>query len=232
MGYSSVRVLSRPVIGIISTGDELVDITQKPEGALIRDVNTYTLASGVAEAGGMPRIYGIVRDEKDLLYRAAEKAAEECDMLLISGGSSVGEKDSTAQVLESVSGSSLLFHGIAIKPGKPTICADHAGKALFGLPGHPLASFFVFDRFVRPLVLNMGGLPDTHRKTEAVLSSTVPSNHGREEFLPVKLENGRAEPVYTKSGYITALARADGYIVIPRDCEGRKAGEKTEVILF
>ncbi|MBR2780978.1 MAG: molybdopterin molybdotransferase MoeA [Eubacteriaceae bacterium] len=232
MGYAEAEVYRRPVIGIISTGDELIPITEKPEGAMIRDVNTYTLASEVIQAGGIPRIYGIIRDDRDLLFETAAAAAEECDMLLISGGSSVGEKDSTADVLRRISGSELLFHGLALKPGKPTICADYDGKALFGLPGHPLASYFVFDRFVRPLIREMSGAGDDVLTVTASLSSAVPSNHGREEMIPVALEGDTARPVYSKSGYITALARSDGYIIIPRDCEGRLRGETVEVILF
>ena len=232
MGYASVQVRRRPLIGIISTGDELVPITEKPEGATIRDVNTYTLAAQVTSAGGIPLIYGIVRDERELLYEKAAKAAGECDMLLISGGSSVGEKDSTAAVLERICGKELLFHGLALKPGKPTICGDCGGKALFGLPGHPLASYFVFDRFVRPIVCEMSGEARDAATLRAPLAFAVPSNHGREEMIPVALEEGFAKPVYSKSGYITALARSDGYIVIPRDCEGRLRGEEVEVILF
>lgn len=232
MGYASVKVYRRPVVGIISTGDELVDITEKPSGALIRDVNTYTLASRVTESGAVPRIYGIIRDEREKLFGAASRAARECDMLLISGGSSVGEKDATAEILERISGQELLFHGIALKPGKPTICADCGGKALFGLPGHPLASYFVFDMFVRPLILAMGGTGRDAERIRAPLAYAIPSNHGREEIVPVAVEGGKAVPVYSKSGYITALARSDGYTVIPRDCEGRLRGESVEVIMF
>lgn len=233
LGYSKVKVYKKPLIGIISTGDELVPISENPDIGQIRDVNSYTLASLIRECGAEAKPYGIIKDDYDILKATVEKASSECDMLLISGGSSVGEKDSTAKILEEVSGSELLFHGLAVKPGKPTICADFNGKALFGLPGHPLASFFIFSVFVKPLLLNMAATDNLIKTAKATLASTIPSNHGREEIMPVKLtENGEAVPVYNKSGLISVLSDADGYIIIPRDCEGLLKEQTVEVILF
>ena len=233
LGYSKVKVLAKPLVGIISTGDELVDISQTPRIGQIRDVNSFTLASLIKECGADVKMYGIAEDNYATLKKRVEKASEECDMLLISGGSSVGEKDSTARIIEEVSGSELLFHGLSVKPGKPTICADFNGKALFGLPGHPLASFFIFSIFVKPLIEKMTADVKPSKTISATLSATIPSNHGREEIMPVYInEAGEIEPVYNKSGLISVLINADGYIIIPRDCEGLLKGQSVDVILF
>lgn len=232
LGYDKVKVYKKPVIGIISTGDELINISDNPDIGQIRDVNSYTLHSLITKCGAEAKMYGIVKDEYDTLKEKVEYALNECDMLLISGGSSVGEKDSTAKILSEVSKQELLFHGIAVKPGKPTICADFNGKALFGLPGHPLAAFFIFMVFVEPIIKNMLKKEDVHTKATAVLTATIPSNHGREEIMPIKLDNGYATPVYNKSGLISVLTNADGYIIIPRDCEGLLKDQNVDVILF
>ncbi len=232
LGYDRVKVRHRPVVGVISTGDELVKITEVPAPGQIRDVNSFSLSAAIEECGALSRSYGIIKDDFKALETAVAAACDECDIVIVSGGSSVGEKDFTAEILQKKAGSPLLFHGVSLKPGKPTICADASGKALFGLPGHPLAAFFICEILIKPLILKLSGIQKNPVVRDAVLSSAIPSNHGREEIVPVKLNGGIAEPIFTKSSLITVLAKADGYIFVPRDKEGMSAGDKTEVYLF
>lgn len=235
-GISSVPVFSPLRIGIISTGDELVPPGQTPVGSQIRDVNTYTLIGAVRDAGAVPVTYGIIPDRYDDLEAAARKAAKECDMILISGGSSVGAKDATSLVLENLSDNGLLFHGISIKPGKPTILAGILGKPAFGLPGHPVAVYFIFHLFVRAAIAALTNTVFSDMTIDAVLDTNVPSNGGREECLPVHIHSGPdghiATPIFGKSGLMTILSRADGYIRIPRNQEGYKKDAGVKIHLF
>lgn len=233
-GITDVLVSERPLAGIISTGDELVPFDQTPEKGQIRDVNTLLLASTVTASGGAVRSYGIIRDDEAALHDAAAKAALECDLVIISGGSSVGMKDATARVIEQ--NGVILFHGIAMKPGKPTILGKTGGKPVFGLPGHPVAAYFVTQLFVRPLINLMTGQKKSVFPVEARLSEAVSSNHGRAEYIAVTLlETGgvpAARPIHGKSGLITSLTASDGYIYIPRDCEGLPKGAAVSVFLW
>lgn len=235
-GISSVPVFSPLRIGIISTGDELVPPGQTPVGSQIRDVNTYTLIGAVRDAGAVPVTYGIIPDRYDDLAAAARKAAKECDMILISGGSSVGAKDATSLVLENLSDNGLLFHGISIKPGKPTILAGILGKPAFGLPGHPVAVYFIFHLFVRAAIAALTNTVFSDMTIDAVLDTNVPSNGGREECLPVHIHSGSdghiATPIFGKSGLMTILSRDDGYIRIPRNQEGYKKDAGVKIHLF
>lgn len=234
MGFDKVTVSGKPRVGILSTGDELVPVEAVPQGGQIRDLNTSMLAALVMQAGGEPVCYGIVRDEKTVLSAAVEKAVEECDMVLISGGSSVGRKDATAEVI--AAHGELLFHGIAMKPGKPTILGRMCGKPVWGLPGHPVAAFFVSHIFVRPLLARMMGRTVKEYTLSARLTEPVSANHGRAQYSGVRLRSCEgewfAEPIRGKSGLITTLASADGYFCIPRDREGAAAGETVRVTLF
>ena len=232
LGIMQVPVYVKPKIGILSTGDELVPADQKPLGGQIRDVNGPMLQSAVKQAGGEPVFYGIVKDEYELLYESVQKAIGECDMLLLSGGTSVGSKDATQLVIQALG--EVMVHGIAIKPGKPTIVGQIQNKPVFGLPGHPLAAYFMYMVFVRELIQKMGGYVPQVKTEVATLGRTIPSNEGREECVPVMLDakSRVAMPVTGKSGLITTLLNTDGYIRIGRDCEGLAKGSQIEVILF
>ncbi|MBR0026349.1 MAG: molybdopterin molybdotransferase MoeA [Clostridia bacterium] len=234
MGFAKVTVSGKLRVGILSTGDELVPVESVPQGGQIRDLNTSMLAALVAQAGGEPVCCGIVRDDKATLSRVMEKAAAECDTVLISGGSSVGVKDATAEVI--ASHGEVLFHGIAMKPGKPTILGRMGGKPVWGLPGHPVAAFFVSHIFVRPLLGRLMGHTVKNYTLPARLTEPVSANHGRAQYSGVKLHlregEWLAEPIRGKSGLITTLAAADGYFCIPRDREGAAAGETVRVTLF
>lgn len=236
-GITELTVLPRLKVGIISGGDELVDIGVAPQMGQIRDVNSYFLAAALAEAGAEPRRYGIAADDRQALLAMSAAALAECDMLLLSGGSSVGQQDYTQWVLENLPDSRLLLHGLAVKPGKPTLLAVSRGKPVFGLPGHPLSAYFIYRIFVtRALELLEGQPPLPPRSVTARLSHNYPSNSGREEYLPLSLtveeEGWLAKPIFNKSGLISLLKQAHGYTRIPREAEGLAKGQMIEVELF
>lgn len=240
LGIQSVEVRAKPVAGVLSTGDELVEIHVSPEGAQIRNVNTYTLSAGVLSSGGKPVRYGIIKDDYALIKAAIINALRECDLLLISGGSSVGTLDYARQVIDELvseyDGSDILLHGIAIKPGKPTLISSIQGKPVFGLPGHPMAAYFMYKIFVDPLIARMMGNTQPPHTQRAVLSVNIPSNNGREELVPIRLteKDGcwAADPIMGKSGLISILSEAAGYVRIPRDQEGLMANTEVTVYLL
>lgn len=234
LGISTVNVYKQPLFGIISTGDELVDFMKKPQKGQVRNVNSILLEAVVKRSGGQIKSYGIVRDDEDALYHTVEQAVSECQAVLISGGSSVGMKDATARVIEKQG--SILFHGIAMKPGKPTILGSIDGKPVFGLPGHPVAAYFVAQLFVVPLIGLMMSRQDKIFNVTATLCEAISSNHGRAEYVGVKLEKTGNEltalPIHGKSGLISILSGSDGYICISRDCEGLPKGAAVSVTLW
>ena len=226
LGVQSVPVFQKPRIAILSTGDELAKGDAKP--GQVQDINSFLL-SAAAEACGCTAVpLGAVPDDRDAICRALERGLENADMVLISGGSSAGTRDMTVDILRQYG--DVLLHGIAMKPGKPTIFGMAQGKPVFGLPGHPLAAYFVFRLLVREAVGALLSLPPDRPFAVRPLAVNVPSNHGREEFLCVRIdENGCLAPLHTKSGIISVLARADGFIRIARDTEGLQKGEETEL---
>ena len=232
LGLVRVRVSARPRVGIISTGDEIIPADAAPRGSQMRDVNTPVLAAAVEACGGEAVTFGIVPDDFAALSARVREALGTCDMVLVSGGSSAGQRDNTSRVLEELG--ELLFHGIAVKPGKPTMVADVAGTPVFGMPGHPVAAYFMFIELVRPLLLGVTAAKES--QVSAVLAAGVPSNHGRAEFVAVRLEDrdgvAFAVPVRGKSGLISQLAGADGYFIIDRNREGVAAGDPVDVRLF
>ena len=234
LGIDKLKVAKKPVAGIISTGDELVPIDETPADGQVRDVNSYLLAAVCEEAGCTVRSYGFVRDDEELLRKALKRAVSECDLVLISGGSSVGQKDATARLIEEWG--PLLFHGIAMKPGKPTILGKCGNKALVGLPGHPGASFFVSKIFVKAIIDRLTGKKEEQHYLTAVLDEAVPANQGRTVYIGVSLEESKgntlARPVQSKSGLVGSFTRSDGYICVPRDCEGFGKGTEVKVYLF
>ena len=234
MGVARVSVSKKLTVGILSTGDELIPVEETPRDGQIRDVNSAMLKALAGSAGARGICYGILRDEEALLRETLARALEECDMVLISGGSSVGMKDATCRVLESLG--SVLFHGIAMKPGKPTILGNVNGKPVFGLPGHPVAAFFVSQLFVRPLIDRLMGRSYSQYTVPAVLTENVSANHGRAQYMGVFLSEKAgvryARPIRGKSGLITTLAESDGYFYIPRDCEGVSMGTTIDVLLY
>lgn len=233
-GINEVTVYRNIRVGILSTGDELVPAGDALKAGQVRDVNMPMLAAFVKAYGAEPVCFGILKDNEEQIGEAVDLALSECDMVLISGGSSAGLKDKTARII--ADRGELLLHGIAMKPGKPTILGNAGGKPVLGLPGHPGAAFFVAELFVTALLDRMTGRSKTAFPVTAVLSERVPSNHGRAQYTGVKLreENGirMADPVHSKSGLIASLAGLDGYIVIDRDQEGLEKGEEVPVWRF
>lgn len=230
LGICEVKTVSAPRVGIISTGDELIDFTETPVGTQIRNINSVMLHSCLKTLGCETTVYPIVKDDENELTEAVEKALGECDMVLLSGGSSVGERDNARKILEKFG--DIKFHGIAVKPGKPTMFGVCNGKPVFGLPGHPAAAFFIFQYLVKPAVCKMCSVNNSERKVKAYITENIPSNHGRAEMVAVKLDGITAEPLHAKSGMVSFLAKSDGYITVPRDKEGIAKGSEVEVTLF
>jgi molybdopterin molybdotransferase len=237
MGYSEILVKRKIRVGILSTGDEIIDIHEKPVGSQVRDINSYTVYAGLTKYGAQPKLYGIVSDNFDDIKQAVEKALMQSDIVLISGGSSAGTRDETYKVIDSLGSPGVLVHGVAVKPGKPTILGKIGEKAVIGLPGHPASAYIIFNTFVLHLLNIMSDLKEELKPVvRAEIACNYPSNNGREEFLPVELKNidGKlyANPVFGKSGLITLLTSANGYIHISRGSEGIDRGNEVEVVLF
>lgn len=236
LGYAQVEVHHKIRVGIISTGDEIVDTNISPQPGQVRDINTYLLHALVSESGGQPVIYGVAGDEYADLQARVEKAHQECDVVLISGGSSVGKKDQTLKVIGDMRDSEVLVHGIAVKPGKPTIISKVGEKIILGLPGHPLACAVIFKLIVKYYMDCMTGYRDVEYPTTCILDSNYHKAKGREEYLPVALayENDEiiASPVYGKAGLITGFSKAWGFVKIDKNVEGLKEGEKVSAYKF
>jgi molybdopterin molybdotransferase len=238
-GRTRVQVFRRPVVGIISTGDELVPIDAAPAPAQVRDVNSFTLAGLAAETGAVPESFGIVRDDYPSLRDACARALERCDMVLVSGGSSVGTRDYTVEAVSAFADVQILVHGIAISPGKPTILARVGTKAVWGLPGHVVSAMIVFYRIVRPFLRRVAGRDDPCAADVALparLSRNVASAQGRTDFIRVRLKRQGAElwaePVLGKSALLNTMVHADGIIEIGKNVEGLDEGARVDVILF
>ena len=240
LGITSVPVYRQPRVAILSTGDELVPADQLPPPGKIRDINSTTLSALVEEAGGLPIPYGICDDDLDGILAVCTKALETADILLLSGGSSVGRRDFTLEVFKALPQTEIMVHGVSVRPGKPTILARQGNKALFGLPGHVASALVVFHLFVRPLLRQYSGLGATLglQTIRAITEQQIPSAIGREEYVRVRLTpQGKgglplASPVYGKSGLLSPLVRADGLLPIDRDSEGLDRGTESTVILF
>ena len=238
LGITWVKVARRPRVAIVSMGDEVVPPHATPAAGQIRDVNTFTVASLVRQAGGIPQPLGIVSDDYDELFGVAQQALAEADVLVLSAGSSLSARDLTARVIENLGLPGVLVHGLSLRPGKPAIIGRVGGKPAFGLPGNPVSAMIVFDLLVRPTLYYLRGCiqppePDT---TNARLSHEISSAPGREDHVPVRLdeEDGQriAHPVFGKSNLIYTLIRADGLVRVPPDRSGLYSGEEVLVRLF
>lgn len=233
IGRVEVPVVRKLTVGVISTGDELVPPDIRPGPGQVRDVNSPMLEAMLSVFGAEVIHYGIVRDEEALLREKVTQAVSECDAVLLSGGSSVGVKDAACRIIESMG--SLLLHGIAIKPGKPTILGKAGCKPLVGLPGHPVAAYFITKLFVLPLLGRLMGRDMTTYTVTARITESVSANHGRAQYHCCRLETKDGElwayPIRGKSGLITTLAGADGYFCISRDCEGLPQGAQVQVTI-
>ena len=230
-GCTHVPVVRKPRIGILSTGNELVPVSVKPEPGQVRDVNSYVIASAIQDLGCSPLGFGIVRDDRDALREAISQAVDGCDVVLISGGSSKDDRDMVAAVISEYG--EVLIHGIAIAPGKPTIIGRYGTVPVIGLPGHPASAFIVLVAVVRHLILAMTGETGSSLRTlDAILAQNVPSQRGREDYIRVAVRDGIATPLFGKSGLLNTLVRSSGVIRVPALSEGLETGTRVEVILW
>lgn len=230
MGVTEIEVYKRPRIAVISTGDELVPFNKELPAGKIRDVNTPMLSSLIEGKGSIAISFPIIPDKKEKLRVAMCDAIREADVLLVSGGTSVGEHDNLPTLIEELG--EVFVHGIAIKPGKPTVIGQIDGKPVIGLPGNPVAAFFMFHLLVKGLIAGLQGGRTDLVPIELTLSRAISSNHGREEVVLVKIENGTAIPVPSKSGLISTVSLADGFILIPREQEGLPTGARVQAYLL
>lgn len=236
LGYVKVPVLQRMTVGILSTGDEIVSPEVDPEPAQTRDINGYTLLGQALASGAQAKYYGIVKDDPELLSQTLKTMLNENDVVLLSGGSSVGARDFSAQLIEELGEPGLLFHGLALRPGKPTIGGIVDGKLILGLPGHPASAMVVFDCIVRPWLDASVLRTQCYPEPEGRLTQNLYSGTGREEFVRVRLqpegEDWRVEPIRGKSGLISTMVQADGFVHIGLDTEGIEAGKRVRVSLI
>lgn len=238
LGIIEVAVRRRPLIAILATGDEVIQPDKETGPGQIRDINSYTVAGLVMAAGGQPLFGGIIADDLQALQQAAQEALAGADMLVMSAGSSVSFRDMTAQVIAKLGEPGVLFHGVATRPGKPTIGGVAGGKPVIGLPGNPVSAMVQFDMLGRPAIYQLLGLSHPARQglVWATLTTNVASQSGREDYIPTRLKKTadgyQAIPVFGKSNLIYTLVNADGLMKIPLDKGGLLAGELVEVRLF
>ncbi len=235
-GISRVRVSKRPRVSIISTGDEIVDPFGPVKKGQVRDINTFTLSAMVQELGGQVTGSIVVKDDYNLIRDTIDEASKHCDIVVISGGSSVGLKDNTEKVIDSFGEPGVFVHGVAVKPGKPTIIGRVRNAAVFGLPGHPVSAVIIFKVFVEHFIDRMLGKSKESYFITAVCGANIHSSPGKETYQMVELiedEKGfTAKPIHAKSSAISQLSKAQGVIRIPLKEEGIKRGETVRVELF
>ncbi len=237
VGVLSVEVAVPPRAAILSSGDELVRPDQSPAPGQVRDINTYTLAALLQESGAVVNPLGFASDTLDDLYSRARSGLDESDMLIMTAGSSVSTRDLTRDVISRLGQPGILQHGLAVKPGKPTILAVCNNKPVIGLPGNPVSALLVARQIVVPLVKRALGEKLTYPATiKATLRANIASATGRDDTIPVRLleENGMlfADPVFGKSNLIYTLVDADGLVNVPLNSNGLKAGTTVDVYPF
>ena len=250
-GIVEVPVSARPRVAIVSTGDELVpadasDSARALPPGQVRDATAPALAALVREAGGEPEFIGIVPDERDVLATTLSglldpqpsttlrKGSDPFDVVVVSAGSSVGSRDETAAAIASLGEPGIWCHGLAFRPGKPTLLADCGGVPVIGLPGNPRSALVVFRLIGMPIVRMVGGCtePPPEARVTAVLARDLPSAAGRLDVVQVRLDGDRAEPLFGSSSLLSILTAADGYVVGPEAATGLAAGSEVEVTLY
>jgi len=230
LGLTEVAVYEKPRVAILSTGNEIVDPGQPLAPGQIYDINRVTVSGVVSDNGGIPIPYRTASDTIDDLSRAVDECLEQ-DVMVFSGGSSVGERDLILDVV--ASRGEMLFHGIAVKPGKPTAFGRIEGRLFFGMPGYPASCLSNSYILLAPALRRLARLPQQIARTLTLpLSSRVVSAPARHQFFSVRVENGLAVPAFKASGDITSMSQADGYIEIPADVESVAAGTPVQVTLF
>ena len=237
LGITHVPVFQRPKIGIISTGDELISPELEPAKGQVRDINTYTISALVQKYAGEPITFGINKDRFEIQLETAEKALSNCSMVIISAGSSTSSRDLTSRVISRLGEPGILMHGLAHKPGKPSIIGSAKGKLVFGLPGNPVSAMIIFELLVSRAIKNMlGSVSQIISPPKAILTKDIPSTNGREEHVPVKLFNSQsgnlmADPIFGKSNLIYTLIKSDGIVVVPINKSGIYSGDIVDVLI-
>jgi len=245
LGVTHLKVYRRPRVAIISSGDEIVTLSQQPAPGQVRDSNAYLTGAQVQDWGGVPLIKGIVPDDFTTLRTALAATLREADLILVSGGSSVGVRDLSLTAIKDLPGAEILVHGVAIRPGKPTILAaltkkgEKGAKPLLGLPGHPASAAIVMEVLGRPLLNRLAGLeaPSPWGGTAvALLSRNLAGASGREDYVRVRLRLEEdtlwADPILGPSALLSPLVKSDGLVMIPLGVEGLLRGESVTVTLF
>jgi molybdenum cofactor synthesis domain-containing protein len=230
LGGVDVEVYAKPTIAILSTGNEIADQGQELHPGQIYDINKFTLSTIIQEHGGMPTPFSTAQDTIEALERAIDMSAS-CDMLVFSGGSSVGERDLILDVITRKG--EIVFHGIAVKPGKPTVFGTIHGKPVFGMPGYPTSCLSNAYMLLVPALRTMARLAPRHTATVSLpLGQRIVSTTGRHQFYTVRIVEGQAMPAFKASGDITSMSQADGYIEIPAQTDIVEKGETVDVKLF
>lgn len=240
LGIAQVTVYKQVRVGILATGDEIIPHTETPKPGKIRNINSIALAAYIKQAGAIPNDYGIVSDQKEIFFPTIEQAVKENDIVLFSGGSSVGVRDLGEQAVEALGPPGILVHGVKLKPGKPVLIGLSGTTPVFGLPGHPVSALVCFDLFVKPAINRLSGIKlesaTPQATVSAVLSRNMNSAAGRLDIVRVRLvrdgDTIKAEPVMGKSGAISTLSRAHGYFVIDEESQGITQGSIIEVIEY
>ena len=239
LGITKLKTITPPKIGIISSGDEVIPPDQNPKPGEVRDINSYTLGALINELGAEVIHYGIIPDDRDDLKEILQIGLQECDHIIVTAGSSASSRDLTADVMNELGDPGVLVHGVSIKPGKPTIFALAGEKVMIGLPGNPVSALVIAYILVKPIIQVYLGLENRKipASVPAKIIMNVPSQAGREDWIPVRLIEGekgifQAEPIFGRSNLIFLLAKADGLVKIPSSTTGLEAGMEVSVRLF
>jgi molybdopterin molybdotransferase len=234
-------VHARPRVALFSTGDEIVEPDRIPPDGCMRDINKYALSAAVTQAGGAPIRLENVPDDLDAVTATIAQGVREADLVILSGGSSVGAKDFTLSAIDALGEPGVLVHGVAVKPGKPTIFGVAEDTPIIGLPGHPMGALVIFLAFIAPFIRRIGGESDPvpfPSRTTAVLQRSVPGSPGRRTYIPITLSEGDttdvpvAVPILGKSGIITTMMESHGLLAIPENREGYAKGDHVTIFRY
>ncbi|HMK60316.1 MAG TPA: gephyrin-like molybdotransferase Glp [Dissulfurispiraceae bacterium] len=238
-GITSIDVFKKPIVNLLSTGDEIVPADCRVSQGQVRDINSFTLSGLISEEGGVVYKKWILKDDYNTIRNCVEQSLQEADLIVIIGGTSAGTRDMTAKIIDDIGNPGVLFHGVAVKPCKPLIGGIVQDKPVLGLPGHPAAAVVSFNLFIAPLIRRLSGAdlsPRFMKTVRARMGKCIVSAAGREDHIRVYVEHREGEleaiPIFGKSGLITTLVNADGIVIIPSSKLGIDKGESVTVNLF
>ena len=223
-GITNLKVYKKLIIGVLSSGDELLDPSEDLQTAKIRDINTYTISTLIKSIGHKVKNFPIMPDNFESQLEQAKKAFNECDILIFSAGSSISYRDTTSKVISNLGLPGILVHGVSVKPGKPTILAICDKKIIIGLPGNPVSAIMIFTNIIRPIIYKTYNFEPLEPYILCKLNDDISSHTGRVDYVPVKLsvKDGisYAQPILGKSNLINTLVHSDGYITVPSEKRG------------